>query len=120
MQLFSYLLEKYFFKNDVMSISSFNEFTNKKIESIYNISVFRSWGWATWAEKWMMHLEFSKKIKNFSIWQLYNLLPEELRLIETAEIIKSCQLNFLDAWDYEFNFSHIIIKKKITHNWGYK
>ena len=112
MQLFSYLLEKYFFKNDVMSISSFNEFTNKKIESIYNISVFRSWGWATWAEKWMMHLEFSKKIKNFSIWQLYNLLPEELRLIETAEIIKSCQLNLLDAWDYEFNFSHLVNNKK--------
>ena len=112
MQLFSILLEKYFFKNDVMSISSFNEFTNKKIESIYNISVFRSWGWATWAEKWMMHLEFQKKIKNFSIWQLYNLLPEELRLIETAEIIKSCQLNLLDAWDYEFNFSHLVNNKK--------
>ena len=111
-QLFSILLEKYFFKNDVMSISSFNEFTNKKIESIYNISVFRSWGWATWAEKWMMHLEFQKKIKNFSIWQLYNLLPKELRLIETAEIIKSCQLNLLDAWDYEFNFYHIVNNKK--------
>ena len=112
LQLFSYLLEKYFFKKDIMSISSFNEFTNKEIESIYNISVFRSWGWATWSEKWRMHLDFSNKIRNLSIWQLYNLLPEEFRLIETAEIIKSCQLNLLDAWDYEFNFSHIVNKKK--------
>ena len=110
-QLFSYLLEKNSFQKDVMSISSFNEFTNKEIESIYSVSVFRSWGWATWAEKWKLHLEFSKKIKDFSIWQIYNLLPEELRSINTAEIIKSCQLNLLDAWDYEFNFSHIVNNK---------
>ena len=112
LQLFSYLLEEYFFSKDFMSISSFNEFTNKEIESIYKTSVFRSWGWATWSEKWKLHLEFSNKIKNLSIWQLYNLLPKELKLIETAEIIKSCQLNLLDAWDYEFNFSHIVNKKK--------
>ena len=111
-KLFSYLLRKYFSEKDLMSLSSFNEFTNKEIESIYKISVFRSWGWATWAEKWKMHLEFSNKIKELSIWQLYNLLPQELRSIETAEIIKSCQLNFLDAWDYEFNFTHLVNRKK--------
>ena len=33
-------------------------------------------------------------------------------MIETAELIKSCQLNLLDAWDYEFNFSHIVNNKK--------
>ena len=55
---------------------------------------------------------FFEKIKNFNIWQLYNLLPHELRLIETAEIIKSCQLNLLDAWDYEFNFSHLVNNKR--------
>ena len=112
MELFSYLLEEHFSNKNLMSISSFNEFTNKEIESIYSIPVFRSWGWATWAEKWKMHLDFSKKIRNLSIWQIYNLLPKELRLIETAELIKSSQLNLLDAWDYEFNFSHIVNKKK--------
>ena len=45
-------------------------------------------------------------------WQLYNLLPKELRSIETAELIKSCQLNLMDAWDYEFNFTHIVNNKK--------
>ena len=35
---------------NIMSISSFNEFTDKKIESIYSIPVWRSWGWATWAK----------------------------------------------------------------------
>ena len=80
-----------------MSISSFNEFTNKKIESIYNIC-FRSWGWATWEKNGDVS-RFLKKLK-FQHLQLYNLLPEELEFIETAEIIKSCQLNLLDAWDY--------------------
>jgi hypothetical protein len=112
MELFSYLLEEHFSNKNLMSISSFNEFTNKEIESIYEIPVFRSWGWASWAERWEMHLDFSKKIRNLSIWQIYNLLPKELRLIETAELIKSSQLNLLDAWDYEFNFSHIVNKKK--------
>ena len=111
-QLFHKLLEEYYMNNDILSISSFNEFTNKEIESIYNLSVFRSWGWASWAKKWKMHLNFSKRIKDLSIWQLYNLLPREVRLIETAEIIKSCQLNLLDAWDYEFNFTHIVNNKK--------
>ena len=110
-ELFSILLEEYYFNENIMSISSFNEFTNKEIELIYEIPVWRSWGWACWAKKWQMHLAFSNKIKNLSIWQIYNLLPKEYRLIETAELIKACQLNLMDAWDYEFNFSHIVNKK---------
>ena len=110
-ELFSFLLEEHYFNENIMSISSFNEFTNKKIESIYEIPVWRSWGWASWAKKWQMHLEFSERIKTLNIWQIYNLLPREYRLIETAELIKSCQLNLMDAWDYEFNFSHIINKR---------
>ena len=112
MELFLSLLEENFSNKNFMSISSFNEFTNNKIESLYSASVFRSWGWASWADRWQMHLELSRKIRNLSIWQIYNLLPNEFRLIETAEIIKSSQLNLLDAWDYEFNFSHIVNNKK--------
>ena len=105
------MLEEHYLDENVMSISSFNEFTHKEIESIYAIPVWRSWGWASWDKKWEMHLKFSKRIRNLNIWQIYNLLPEEYRLIETAELIKSCQLNLMDAWDYEFNFSHIVNKK---------
>ena len=112
MELFLSLLEENFSNKNFMSISSFNEFTNNKIESLYSASVFRSWGWASWADRWQMHLELSRKIRNLSIWQIYNLLPKEFRLIETAEIIKSSNLNLLDAWDYEFNFSHIVNNKK--------
>ena len=32
--------------------------------------------------------------------------------METAELIKSCQINMMDAWDYEFNFTHLVNNKK--------
>ena len=108
---FSFLLKKYLNNKKYMSISSFNEFTNKDIESIYSYPVWRSWGWGTWSEKWNDHLNFSKKIKDFNIWQLYKLLPKDLKSIETAKLVKSSQLNLLDAWDYEFNFSHVVNNK---------
>ena len=107
---FSFLLDKYQSSDEFMSLSSFNEFTNKKIESIYSLPVWRSWGWATWADKWQKHISFSKKIRKYSIWQLYNLLPYSFRSIETAKLVKASQLNLLDAWDYEFNYSHVVNK----------
>ena len=115
LQAFSYLLEKYFNNDQFLSISSFNEFTDSEIESIYSIPVWRSWGWASWAHKWESHIDFSKKIRYFNIWDLYNLMPKDFRSIETAQLIKASQLNLLDAWDYEFNFSHLVnMKKSLT------
>ena len=115
LQAFSYLLEKYFNNEEFLSISSFNEFTDSEIESIYSIPVWRSWGWASWAHKWESHIDFSKKIRYFNMWDLYNLMPKDFRSIETAQLIKASQLNLLDAWDYEFNFSHLVnMKKSLT------
>ena len=51
---------------------------------------------------------FLSKIKNYSLWQIYKLIPSELRSVEIANMIKLCHLNLFDAWDYEFNLSHIV------------
>ena len=111
LEVFSFLLKENLNNNNSMSITSFNEFTNKKIESIYCTPVWRSWGWASWSDKWNNHIKFSNKIKDKNIWDLYNLLPENLRSIQTAKLVKASQLNLLDAWDYEFNFSHVVNNK---------
>jgi hypothetical protein len=110
-EVFLSLLELNKSNKEFMSISSFNEFSNKNFESIYSIPVWRSWGWASWADRWQFHLNFSEKIKKLNIWQLYNLMPKNLQSIETVKLVKASQLNLLDAWDYEFNFTHVANKK---------
>ena len=49
------------------------------------------------------------------MWDLYKLMPKDFRSIETVKLVKASQLNLLDAWDYEFNFSHLVnMKKSLT------
>ena len=45
-------------------------------------------------------------------------MPKNLQSIETAKLVKASQLNLLDAWDYEFNFTHVVNKKK-SLNFGW-
>ena len=108
---FSFLLEEYENCDQIMSISSFNEFSNNKVESLYSSPVWRSWGWASWSKKWQYHLNFSKKVQTLSMWELYKLMPNDLQSIDTVKLIKACHLNLLDAWDYEFNFTHVVNNK---------
>ena len=114
-EAFSYLLDKYFYNDEFLSITSFNELSNSSIENIYSMPLWRSFGWASWAHKWESHISFSKKIRYFNMWDLYKLMPKDFRSIETVKLVKASQLNLLDAWDYEFNFSHLVnMKKSLT------
>lgn len=115
MEAFSYLLDKYFYNDEFLSITSFNELSNGSIENIYSMPLWRSSGWASWAHKWESHINFSKKIRYFNMWDLYKLMPKDFRSIETVQLVKASQLNLLDSWDYEFNFSHLVnMKKSLT------
>ena len=112
LDIFCKLLQENINNKEIMSLSSFNEYSNKKIELIYSMPIWRSWGWATWANRWQSHMQYSHEISKYSLWQLYNLLPLEFRSIETVKLLKACQLNLLDAWDYEFNFSHVVKRNR--------
>ena len=107
LQGFANLLKKYKNNSQFMSLSSFYEYCLNETKRTYSIPVWRSWGWASWSDKWEEHLNFSEEIKKYNLIKLNNLLPKELRSIDTVNILKSCQLNLLDAWDYEFNFTHV-------------
>ena len=107
LETFCILLQKYIYSREIMSLSSFNEYEKKETESIYSMPIWRSWGWASWSDKWIEHINFSKEINKYSFWKLYNLLSPEIRSIETIKLLKASHFNFLDAWDYEFNFTHL-------------
>ena len=108
LKIFSILLQERINHKEILTISSFNELSKKEVEAIYSIPVWRSWGWASWADRWNKHIQFSRKIEKYSMWKLYELLPENFRSVETVKLVKASQMNLLDAWDYEFNFFHFV------------
>ena len=88
LDIFCKLLQENINNNEIMSLS-FNEYSNKKIELIYSMPIWQSWGWASWANRWQSHMQYSLEISKYSLWQLYNLLPLEFRSIETVKLLKS-------------------------------
>ena len=107
---FIYLLEKYKNSSSIMSISSHNEFTNLGNKQILLKSpVWRSWGWAGWSRMWFKHRKFSDEISSYSLRSIRNILPGDYANIKNAELLKNCQLKFIDSWAYEFNFSHLAL-----------
>ena len=112
LKAFYKLLNLYKESNKYMSISSFYEYSNEDKEYLYSMPIWRSWGWATWSDKWFKHIQITKEIKKLGLFELYKFLPIQLRSFETIKILKSCQLDLIDAWDYEFNFSHIYLNYK--------
>ena len=126
LEVFDLLLKKYSKSKRFMTLTSFYEYDHDEYPNLYSLPVWRSWGWASWSNKWFEHIELVEKIENYSMNKLYKLLPEGLKSYETIKILKSCQLNLLDAWDYEFNFTHIIKNYKSlaigginTQNYGF-
>ncbi len=106
---FSKLLKKYRLDTNIMSLSSHSPFIDKEKAGIFFSPVFTSWGWATWKNKWEEHQNFINKYRKKSMHKLFNLLPKKYRNKEIIEIVKSCQLRYLDAFDYEYNFTHLAL-----------
>ena len=105
-EAFSYLLEKNKNNKKFMSISSFNEFTNKSIESIYALPVWRSWGWACWADRWAKydvemksykHSEFAKTFKS--------IVSDPSESLFWSNIFYKVSKGKIDTWDYQWVYT---------------
>tara|TARA_B100000212_G_scaffold279303_1_gene219077 strand:+ start:19690 stop:20667 length:978 start_codon:yes stop_codon:yes gene_type:complete len=107
---FSDLLKKYDGSKNIMSLSSYNEFVREEPRRLVISPVWRGWGWATWAEKWKIHKEFIVKARKQSMYKLIKYLPESLRTPKNIQTIKAVHLNYLKAYDYEFNFTHLALQ----------
>jgi len=106
---FSDLLKKYGGSKNIMSLSSYNEFVQEGPRRLVISPVWRGWGWATWAEKWKIHKEFIVKARKQSMYKLIKYLPDSLRTPKNIQTIKAVHLNYLKAYDYEFNFTHLAL-----------
>lgn len=100
------------YKNDknVMSLSSYNEFVTRNDRGIFFSPVYRGWGWATWRDKWQLHKSFITKTRKLSMYKLLKYLPDNMRNARNVHLIKAVHLNYLKAYDYEFNFSHLAMR----------
>lgn len=77
----------------------------------------RVWGWATWKNRWIEHMENTNKIKNYSLARIFFLMPNKYRDFHSVLRIWYCLRNKFDTWDYEWNFFHILNNKySITPN----
>ncbi len=103
------LLQDYQGSKNIMSLSSYNEFVEEYPRRLIISPVWRGWGWATWADKWFIHKKFISKTRKLSMFNLIKYLPENLRNPKNVEIVKSVHLNYLKAYDYEFNFTHLAL-----------
>ena len=106
---FSKLLKNYQGSRDIMSLSSYNEFVAEEPRRLLVSPVWRGWGWATWSDKWIIHKEFIAKARKQSMYKLIKYLPESLRTPKNVETVKAVHLNYLKAYDYEFNFTHLAL-----------
>lgn len=107
-----YLLEKFHDNLDVFSISSHSElaaiYPLRQANELVNMPVCRVWGWAGWRRSWLRHLEILNQTQNYSLKQMFSLIPKTYRTFDSALRLYECKNNIFDTWDYEWNLSHLL------------
>ena len=76
-------------------------------ESGYYFSkIAYNWGWATWANRWELHLENLKVMPElFQKEEIKNILPNKSHIKNFEKFVMDSLENRLDAWDYQWRFS---------------
>lgn len=111
MDMMAELLERH--KNDrrCLSISAHSEPSMRRSDGdlgLHKSPLCRVHGWASWKDRWEMHLQIMAKSKKLSPLETFKSLPKPYRTSSIALKIWSCRRNYMDAWDYDWNLTHIL------------
>ena len=106
-----YLLENFHDDLDVLSISSHSELAgtrSRHANELVSMPVCRVWGWAAWRRSWRKHLEILNETRDYSLKQIFSLIPKNYRTFDSALRLYQCKNNSFDTWDYEWNLTHLL------------
>ena len=107
-----YLLENFQDDSEVFSISSHSELAgsdpSRQAYELVRLPVCRVWGWAAWRRSWLKHLEILNETRNYSLKQMFSLIPKTYRTFDSALRLYQCKNNIFDTWDYEWNLTHLL------------
>ena len=111
MDMMARLLDKHRYDKKCLSISAHSEPAMKKFDGdlgLHKSPLCRVHGWASWKDRWEMHLEIMNETKKLSPLETFRSLPKPYRTSSIALKIWSCRKNYMDAWDYDWNLTHIL------------
>lgn len=97
----------------IFSISSHYDYSILKENYTMNKAMIvksplcRVWGWATWADRWNIHLKYLETNRMVSKLGIFLGLPKTIRTKELALRIFACKSGHMKAWDYEWNLTHV-------------
>lgn len=107
-----YLLEKFHDDLEVFSISSHSELSSSGLSrqtyDLVGLPVCRVWGWAAWRRSWLKHLKILNETQDYSLGQIFSLIPKNYRTFDSALRLYQCKSNIFDTWDYEWNLTHLL------------
>lgn len=108
------LLKRYQKTRSIFSISSHSSLNYENLSSMCNAfyisPLCRIWGWATWRKQWLEHMALIKRTNDYSLLDLYYLIPHPYRSFDAAMRLYQCKKGIFDTWDYEWNLTHLVMK----------
>lgn len=110
--LMAKLLDLYSHNKKIFSISSHcdPELLNLSCKDLvlFESPLCRVWGWATWADRWSLHLQIIQNKLRPNPFNCFFSLPKCVRTADASLRLFNCQSGVLNTWDYEWNLSHLL------------
>ena len=111
MDLMWKLLKKHEANQRYFSISAHSEPSMVRDDGdlgLHMSPICRVHGWGSWQDRWLQHLKIMRDTRNLSPIETFQALPKPHRTSGIALRIWACRNNYMDAWDYDWNLTHLM------------